>query len=76
MAENDKKQNKIEILYKVALKSYRDGFLKKVLKKRLFASKSQAEALYKELEPLEHQIVEISVFLDGNEKTLKTKGNK
>ena len=71
-----KKERKVEVLYCVKVKKYKNGFLKKVLKKELFIKKKDAEIFYDEQELGKHIIVELSCYTDLNERTLKSKGDK
>ena len=71
-----KKERKAEILYCVKVKKYKNGFLKKILKKELFTKKKDAELFYDEQDVGKHIVVELSVYTDLNEKSLKTKGDK
>lgn len=71
-----KKEHKVEVLYCVKVKKYKNGFLKKVIDKKLFTKKKDAELFYDEQELGKHIVVEISLYIDGNEKSLKTKGDK
>lgn len=74
---NDKKkERKQEILYCVKVKKYSKGFLKKVLKKELFTKRKDAELFYDEQDVDKHIIIELSVYTDGNERTIKMKGDK
>lgn len=74
--DNKKKERKTEILYCVKVKKYSKGFLKKVLKKKLFTKKKDAELFYDEQELGKHIVVELSCYTDLNERTLKSKGDK
>lgn len=71
-----KKERKVEVLYCVKVKKYKNGFLKKVLKKKLFTKKKDAELFYDEQELGKHIVIELSVYNDLNEKQLKSKGDK
>lgn len=71
-----KKERKTEVLYCVKVKKYKNSFLKNVLKKELFTNKKDAELFYDEQELGKHIVIELSVYNDLNERTLKSKGDK
>lgn len=71
-----KKERKVEVLYCVKVKKYKNGFLKKVIEKKLFKKKKDAELFYDEQELGKHIVIELSVYNDLNEKSLKSKGDK
>ena len=52
------------------------SFLIKVLDKKLFKDKKEAEKYYEQQEFGKHITVELSVYFDGNERSLKNKGEK
>ena len=60
----------------VKTKKWKNGLLIKVLDKKLFKDKKEAEKYYEQQELGKHITVELSVYLDGNERTLKNKGEK
>ena len=62
--------------YAVKTKKWKNGFLIKVLDKKLFKDKKEAEKYYEQQELEKHITVELSLYLDGNERTLKNKGDK
>ena len=60
----------------VKVKEWKNGFLIKVLDKKLFKDKKEAEKYYEQQEFGKHITVELSVYFDGNERSLKNKGEK
>ena len=62
--------------YAVKTKKWKNGFLIKVLDKKLFKDKKEAEKYYEQQELSKHITVELSLYLDGNERILKNKGEK
>ena len=62
--------------WSVKIKKWKNGLLIKVLDKKLFKDKKDAEKYYEQQELGKHTTVELSVYLDGNERTLKNKGEK
>ena len=60
----------------VKVKKCKNGFLVKVLDKKLFKDKKEAEKYYEQQELGKHITVELSLYLDGNERILKNKGEK
>ena len=46
------------------------------LDKKLFKDKKEAEKYYEQQELGKHITVELSIYIDGNERTLKNKGEK
>ena len=62
--------------YAVKTKKWKNGLLIKVLDKKLFKDKKEAEKYYEQQELGKHITVELSLYSDGNERTLKNKGDK
>ena len=62
--------------YTVKTKKWKNGLLIKVLDKKLFKDKKEAEKYYEQQESGKHITVELSLYLDGNERSLKNKGDK
>ena len=62
--------------YAVKTKKWNNGLLIKVLDKKLFKDKKEAEKYYEQQELGKHITVELSLYLDGNERILKNKGEK
>ena len=60
----------------VKFKKWKNGFLIKVLDKKLFKDKKEAEKYYDQQELGKHITVELSLYSDGNERNLKNKGEK
>ena len=60
----------------VKIKEWKNGLLVKVLDKKLFKDKKDAEKYYEQQELGKHITVELSLYLDGNERSLKNKGEK
>ena len=60
----------------VKIKEWKNGLLIKVLYKKLFKNQKEAEQYYNQQNLKEHVTIELSIYLDGNERTLKTKGDK
>ena len=60
----------------VKVKKWKNGLLIKVLDKKLFKDKKEAEKYYEQQELGKHITVELSLYLDGNERSLKNKGEK
>ena len=60
----------------VKTKKWKNGLLIKVLDKKLFKDKKEAEKYYEQQELGKHITVELSLYLDGNERILKNKGEK
>ena len=60
----------------VKVKEWKNGFLIKVLDKKLFKDKKDAEKYYEQQELSKHITVELSLYSDGNERNLKNKGEK
>ena len=60
----------------VKVKKWKNGLLIKVLDKKLFKDKKEAEKYYEQQELGKHITIELSVYLDGNERTIKLKGEK
>ena len=60
----------------VKVKKWKNGLLIKVLDKKLFKDKKEAEKYYEQQELGKHITVELSLYLDGNERSLKNKGDK
>ena len=60
----------------VKVKEWKNGFLIKVLDKKLFKDKKEAEKYYDQQELGKHITVELSLYSDGNERSLKNKGEK
>ena len=60
----------------VKIKEWKNGFLVKVLDKKLFKDKKEAEKYYEQQELGKHITVELSLYSDGNERNLKNKGEK
>lgn len=60
----------------VKIKKWKNGFLIKVLDKKLFKDKKEAEKYYEQQELGKHITVELSIYIDGNERNLKNKGEK
>ena len=60
----------------VKIKKWKNGLLIKVLDKKLFKDKKEAEKYYEQQESGKHITIELSVYSDGNERTLKNKGDK
>ena len=63
-------------IWSVKIKKWKNGLLIKVLDKKLFKDKKEAEKYYEQQELGKHIIVELSLYLDGNERSLKNKGEK
>ena len=62
--------------YAVKTKKWKNGLLIKVLDKKLFKDKKDAEKYYDQQELGKHITVELSLYSDGNERNLKNKGEK
>ena len=62
--------------YAVKIKEWKSGLLVKVLDKKLFKNQKEAEQYYNQQKLKECVTVELSIYLDGNERILKTKGDK
>lgn len=62
--------------YAVKIKEWKNGLLVKVLDKKLFKNQKEAEQYYNQQKLKECVTVELSIYLDGNERILKTKGDK
>ena len=62
--------------WSVKVKKWKNGLLIKVLDKKLFKDKKEAEKYYEQQELGKHITVELSLYLDGNERSLKNKGEK
>ena len=62
--------------WSVKVKKWKNWLLIKVLDKKLFKDKKEAEKYYDQQELGKHITVELSVYLDGNERSLKNKGEK
>ena len=62
--------------YTVKTKKWKNGLLIKILDKKLFKNLSSAEKYYEQQELGKHITIELSVYSDGNERTLKNKGDK
>ena len=62
--------------YAVKTKKWKNGLLIKVLDKKLFKDKKEAEKYYEQQEFGKHITVELSLYSDGNERNLKNKGDK
>ena len=62
--------------YAVKTKKWKNGLIIKVLDKKLFKDKKDAEKYYEQQELGKHITVELSLYLDGNERSLKNKGDK
>ena len=62
--------------YAVKTKKWKNGLLIKVLDKKLFKDKKEAEKYYDQQELGKHITVELSLYSDGNERNLKNKGEK
>ena len=62
--------------YAVKTKKWKNGLLIKILDKKLFKNLESAEKYYEQQELGKHITVELSLYLDGNERTLKNKGEK
>ena len=60
----------------VKTKEWKNGFLVKVLDKKLFKNQKEAERYYNQQKLKECVTVELSIYLDGNERTIKSKGDK
>ena len=60
----------------VKTKKWKNGLLIKVLDKKLFKDKKEAEKYYDQQELGKHITVELSLYSDGNERNLKNKGEK
>ena len=60
----------------VKVKKWKNGLLIKILDKKLFKNLESAEKYYEQQELGKHIIVELSLYLDGNERTIKLKGEK
>ena len=60
----------------VKIKKWKNGLLIKLLDKKLFKDKKEAEKYYEQQELGKHITVELSLYLDGNERILKNKGEK
>ena len=60
----------------VKTKKWKHGLLIKVLDKKLFKDKKEAEKYYDQQELGKHITVELSLYSDGNERNLKNKGEK
>ena len=58
----------------VKIKKWKNGFLIKVLDKKLFKDKKEAEKYYEQQELGKHITVELSLYLDGYERSLKNIG--
>ena len=62
--------------YAVKTKKWKNGLLIKVLDKKLFKNLESAEKYYEQQELGKHITVELSLYLDGNERSLKNKGER
>ena len=62
--------------YAVKTKKWKNGLLIKILDKKLFKNLESAEKYYEKQELGKHITVELSVYMDGNERILKNKGEK
>ena len=62
--------------YAVKTKKWKNGLLIKILYKKLFKDLNNAEKYYEQQELGKHITVELSLYLDGNERILKNKGEK
>ena len=62
--------------YAVKTKKWKNGLLIKILDKKLFKNLESAEKYYEQQELGKHITVELSLYLDGNERSLKNKGEK
>ena len=60
----------------VKIKKWKNGLVIKILDKKLFKNLESAEKYYEQQELGKHITVELSFYLDGNERTLKNKGEK
>ena len=60
----------------VKIKEWKNGLLIKVLDKKLFKDKKEAEKYYEQQELGKHITVELSCYDDLNERTIKSKGVK
>ena len=60
----------------VKIKKWKNGLLIKILDKKLFKNLESAEKYYEQQELGKHITVELSLYLDGNERILKNKGDK
>ena len=62
--------------WSVKVKKWKNGLLIKILDKKLFKNLESAEKYYEQQEFGKHITVELSLYLDGNERILKNKGEK